>query len=241
VKQPVPARIVLGYAGSAAGAASLRDLVAAGREVVTVTLDIGQSRDVDEVRQQALAAGALRAHVFDVREEFARDCLLPILRSRDLDALDGSVLARPLVERKLAEVAAIEQAAAVLGADAFDRVEEPDRAGRRSRSLLERPVADPASAPDAGAHVDLHVDNGIPVAINGVPLTVAELLESLALIAGRHGIGRLAHIDAPAAPPLHAAYVALTADSGIVGFALHKGHLTLLPAGERSRDLVNHA
>jgi len=235
-------RIVLGYAGTAASAAALRRWRDAGADVVTVTVDVGQARDVDEVREQAVAAGALRAHAFDLRLEFALDFVLPALRTRPLEALADGVLASPLVERKLAEVAAIERAARVDGAEAFDVPDDPERRRRRTaRTLLERPVTDPAQAPDAGARVELTIEAAVPVAINGVALDAAEVLESVALIAGHHGIGRLPHLDAPAIPVLHAAYAALGGRDGIVQFEFHKGRLTLTPAHDDNSYLVNHA
>ena len=50
-------------------------------EIVTVTLDLGQGRELDDVRERALAIGAARAHVVDVREEFARDFVLRALQA----------------------------------------------------------------------------------------------------------------------------------------------------------------
>ena len=48
-----------------------------GAEVVAVTLDLGQGGDLEAVRDRALALGAARAHVLDLREEFARAYILP--------------------------------------------------------------------------------------------------------------------------------------------------------------------
>ena len=48
-----------------------------GAEVIAVTVDLGQGSELEAVRDRALAAGAVRAHVLDVREEFARDYVLP--------------------------------------------------------------------------------------------------------------------------------------------------------------------
>jgi len=63
-----------------------REAIAAVRrvhqaDVVTMTIDIGQSRDVRATRDNALAAGAVRAHVFDAVDDFVRDCVLPALQS----------------------------------------------------------------------------------------------------------------------------------------------------------------
>jgi argininosuccinate synthase len=232
---------VLGFAGTPADAAALRHLVGEGAVVVTVTVDVGQAADVEHVRDQALALGAARAHVFDLREEFARDVVIPAVRSTGLDIIAGRVDAAPFVQRKLAEVALIEHSARVEGADAFDAPLEFARGHYGSRTLVERPVTAPADAPDTPAHVDLQMQAGLPVAINGVPLTVAELLESVALIAGRHGVGRLPQIDAPGVAIVHAAYRALDGRDGLVRFRLHKGELAVLPTHDPNPILVNHA
>jgi argininosuccinate synthase len=84
-----------------------------GMEVVTVTLDLGQGRLLEEVRDRALAAGAVRAHVLDAREEFAADFIVRALKA---DAVYedrypmATSLGRALVAQKLVEVAGIEQA-----------------------------------------------------------------------------------------------------------------------------------
>jgi len=201
-------RIVLAYPGGAASTDALKQWLATGREVVTVTIDLGQESDLDQVREQALSLGALRAHVLDAREEFARDWLLPALRTQPLHALDPHALAAPLVERTLAEIAAIEHA---------DIVGDADGAGR---TIIERQVYDGARVGDLPARVDLEIQSALPVAINGVPMSIGELFESLALIAGQHGVGRLPQIDAPAAPLLHAAYRALDGRDGVIRFEL---------------------
>jgi argininosuccinate synthase len=221
-------RIVLAYPGGAASAGALERWLAAGREVVTVTIDLGQESDLDQVREQALSLGALRAHVLDAREEFARDCLLPALRTQPLHALDPHALATPLVARKLAEIAAIEHA---------DIVMDVDGAGR---TLIERQVSDGARVRDLTAHIDLEIQSALPVAINGVPMTIGELFESLALIAGQHGVGRLPQIDAPAAPLLHAAYRALDGRDGVIRFELGNGTLSASSAADAAPHLVNY-
>jgi argininosuccinate synthase len=71
--------------------------------------------------------------------------------------------------------------------------------------------------------LDIGVEHGVPVSINGVPMSPAELVESLALIAGRHGVGRFECseggrrivCDAPAAVVLRTALAA----AGEIGVA----------------------
>jgi argininosuccinate synthase len=50
-------------------------------DVVTVTVNLGQSGDMAEIREQALSAGAIRAHVVDNRDAFARENVLPSLKA----------------------------------------------------------------------------------------------------------------------------------------------------------------
>ncbi len=84
--------------------------------VIAVTLDLGQSGSLVEVRERALAAGAVRSHVLDAREEFVRDFVLPTLKA---DALSdarypmATALGRPLIAKTLVEIARIENAAIV--------------------------------------------------------------------------------------------------------------------------------
>ena len=110
-------RIVLAYSGGLDTSVAIPWLAEKyGAEIVAVTLDLGQGRELEDVRDRALATGAVRAHVLDVREEFARDYVLPALKA---DAIYedrypmGTALGRPLIARKLMEIAAIEQAAAI--------------------------------------------------------------------------------------------------------------------------------
>ena len=69
-------RIVVAYSGSARASQALSWLVEQDpAEVVALTLDLGQARDLESVRIRALQLGAIRAHVLDARDAFARDYL----------------------------------------------------------------------------------------------------------------------------------------------------------------------
>ncbi len=110
-------RIVLAYSGGVGTAAAIEWLKSAHRaEVIAVTLDLGQGGDLTAVRDRALALGAARAHVLDLREEFARNYVVPVLKAdalyEDRYPLEGA-LAWPLIARKLVEIAAIEHASSV--------------------------------------------------------------------------------------------------------------------------------
>jgi hypothetical protein len=71
-----------------------------------------------------------------------------------------------------------------------------------------------------------------------VALTLTELIESLSLIGGQHGIGYGDPLPAPAAILLRAAYAATPAADSTVRLKLHTGACTLLTAA--SPELVNH-
>jgi argininosuccinate synthase len=106
--------VVLAFAGGIHAAAAIPWLAdTLGVEVVTVTLDVGQGSELAALRARALACGAVRAHVVDARDEFARDVLFPSLASTVARARGISELPWPLIARKLVEIARIEHAGAV--------------------------------------------------------------------------------------------------------------------------------
>jgi argininosuccinate synthase len=106
-------RIALAYSGSVASSAAVAWLMERhGADVVTVTVDVGQTDDLEEVRARALACGALRAHVIDARDAFARDVAIPILRGGG-EAASFARMADQLTARTL--VAAHRRAGARVG------------------------------------------------------------------------------------------------------------------------------
>lgn len=56
-------------------------------------------------------------------------------------------------------------------------------------------TANPAAAPDKPEYVEITFEKGIPVALDGQPMGGVELLDTLNTIAGRHGIGRIDHVE----------------------------------------------
>jgi len=116
-------RVVLAYGGGLADSVAIPWLAERyGAEVIAVTMDLGQGKEVlEEIRDRALATGALRAHVIDARDVYLRDAILRGLRAGTLwhrGASMAAALAVPLIAEKLAEVARIEHARAVAHADA---------------------------------------------------------------------------------------------------------------------------
>lgn len=113
----MPSRIVLAYSGGLDTSVAipwLKEHYTA--DIIAVTLDLGQGRELNEIRERAMATGAIRCHVLDVREEFARDYVLPALQA---DALYeeryplATALGRPLIAKKLVEIAHMEHATAI--------------------------------------------------------------------------------------------------------------------------------
>jgi len=110
-------RIVLAYSGGLDTSVAIPWLAEQyGAEIVAVTMDLGQGKELSDVRERALAVGAVRAHVVDVREEFARDFILPALQAGAVYEERyplATALGRPLIARKLVEIAEIEGATAI--------------------------------------------------------------------------------------------------------------------------------
>jgi argininosuccinate synthase len=233
-----------------------------GAEIVAVTLDLGQGRELNQIRERAMATGAIRCHVLDVREEFARDYILPALQANALYEERyplATALSRPLIAKKLVEIARMENATAVahgctgkgndqVRIDVSVRAIEPalaviaparewgmtrpeEIAYARARHLpvpatIDSPYStdqnlwgrsvecgvledlwseppediytltkSPADAPSAPAYVEIEWQEGVPTAVNGVEMSLVELISSLETIAGVHGVGRIDMVE----------------------------------------------
>ncbi len=87
-----------------------------GAEVVTFTADIGQGKELDTVRAKAAALGVREMFVEDLTDEFAADFVFPMFHANALyegEYLLGTSIARPLIAKRLVEIAA------ATGADAI--------------------------------------------------------------------------------------------------------------------------
>jgi argininosuccinate synthase len=77
-------------------------------EVVTFTANIGQGEEVEPARAKAKAAGVKEIYIEDLREEFARDFVFPMFRANAIyegEYLLGTSIARPLISKRLVEIA----------------------------------------------------------------------------------------------------------------------------------------
>lgn len=236
-------RAVLAYDGgfdAAAGIARLK--TETGAEVIAVTMDLGQGHVLEDLRDRALAAGAVRAHVLDVREAFATNYVLPSLKA-DATGAGGvpmvAALGRAVVADKLVEMAGIEQAGAVAhgGGAAGATQSALEAAVRAVRPALRIVTVTPGAGVTAGAHVrsnlwgvygatrvpkpappepavvEIRFERGVPARVNGVPMPLVELIGTLSLLAGAHRVGRMQTAEATLDAP--------------AAFVLHAAHREL--------------
>jgi argininosuccinate synthase len=114
---PDPKRVVLAYSGGLDTSVILRWLIERYRcEVIAFCADLGQGEEVLPLRDKALRTGAASVHVVDLREEFVRDFIFPMLRANAVyegGYLLGTSIARPLIARAQVEIARREGADAV--------------------------------------------------------------------------------------------------------------------------------
>ena len=102
-------KVVLAYSGGLDTSVICRWLQEThGAEVVTFTADIGQGDEVEPARAKAQAMGVSEIYVEDLKETFARDYVFPMFRANALyegEYLLGTSIARPLIARRLVEIA----------------------------------------------------------------------------------------------------------------------------------------
>ena len=111
-------KIVLAYSGGLDTSLCIKYLQDRyDAEVVTLTLGLGQEKsDLKEIEEKAKALGAIKTYSLDVREEFAEDYVFPAIKANAL--YEGiyplsTALSRPLIAKKLVEIARKEKADAV--------------------------------------------------------------------------------------------------------------------------------
>lgn len=115
-RKPVK-KVVLAYSGGLDTSVILHWIKAQyGAEVVAFTADIGQGEEVAAAKAKALRTGAVAAYAVDLQEDFVRDFVFPVLRAGAIYEgyyLLGTSFARPLIARKMVEIAEAEGADAV--------------------------------------------------------------------------------------------------------------------------------
>ncbi|AOA02182.1 argininosuccinate synthase [Carnobacterium maltaromaticum] len=255
-------KIVLAYSGGLDTSVAIKWLLEEGYDVIACCLDVGERKNLDFIKEKALTMGASASYTIDAKEEFANDFALIALQAHAY--YEGkypliSALSRPLIAKKLVEVAEKEGATAIAhgctgkGNDQvrFEvsihslapsmKVIAPVREWKWSREeeiayaqkheipvpidldnpfsidqnlwgrsnecgILENPwIAPPEVAyeltnslettPDTPDTIEIEFIAGVPVALNGVSLSLSELIIQLNTLAGKHGIGRIDHIE----------------------------------------------
>lgn len=255
-------KIVLAYSGGLDTSVAIKWLQNKGYDVVACCLDVGEGKDLDFIKEKALTVGAVSSHVIDAKDEFADEYALISLQAHTLYEQKYplvSALSRPLISKKLVEVAEAENAVAVAhgctgkGNDQvrfevaikalnpnlevlapvrewkWSREEEIEYAqengipvpiglaspysidqnlwGRANEcGILEDPwAAPPADAYDLTAHledtpdtpdiIEIGFEQGVPVTLDGKAYKLSELILELNTLAGKHGVGRIDHVE----------------------------------------------
>lgn len=255
-------KVVLAYSGGLDTSVAIKWLQEQGYEVVACCLDVGEGKDTAFVQQKALQVGAIQSYMIDAKEEYANDFALVALQAHAL--YEGkyplvSALSRPLIAKKLVEIAEKENAVAIahgctgkgndqvrfevsikaLNPDlevlapvrewGWSREEEIEYASKHGIPIpinLDSPYSidqnlwgrsnecgileDPWAAPPEGAYdltvplektpdeaeiIEIHFEQGVPVKINDQAYPLHELILTLNEIAGKHGVGRIDHVE----------------------------------------------
>ncbi|WP_407391437.1 argininosuccinate synthase [Carnobacterium jeotgali] len=255
-------KVVLAYSGGLDTSVSIKWLIDEGYEVIACCLDVGEGKNLDFIKEKAIQIGASASYTIDAKEEFANEFALIALQAHTY--YEGkypliSALSRPLIAKKLVEVAIKEEAVAVAhgctgkGNDqvrfevaihslapqltvlapvrdwTWSREEEINYAiehsipvpidldnpfsidqnlwGRSNEcGVLENPwIAPPEVAYDLTASlentpnipelIEIEFLAGVPIALDGSKYELSDLIQQLNSIAGKHGVGRIDHIE----------------------------------------------
>ncbi|PTG19058.1 argininosuccinate synthase [Staphylococcus chromogenes] len=109
-------KVVLAYSGGLDTSVAVQWLIDQGYEVVACCLDVGEGKDLDVVYQKALDMGAVESHVIDATKEFSEDYVGYAIKGNLMYEQAYplvSALSRPLISKKLVEIAHETQADAI--------------------------------------------------------------------------------------------------------------------------------
>lgn len=109
-------KVVLAYSGGLDTSCAIKWLNDKGYEVIAYIADVGQKEDFALVEKRALATGAKKVYVGDLKEEFISDFILPALQAEAVyegKYLLATALSRPLIARHLVDIAHREKASVI--------------------------------------------------------------------------------------------------------------------------------
>ncbi|KEF39590.1 argininosuccinate synthase [Schinkia azotoformans MEV2011] len=109
-------KCVLAYSGGLDTSVAIKWISEQGFDVIAVCLDVGEGKDLDFIKEKALKVGAIKSVVIDAKNEFAESFVLPALHANTMYENKYplvSALSRPLIAKKLVEIAEQEGADAI--------------------------------------------------------------------------------------------------------------------------------
>ncbi len=110
-------KVVLAYSGGLDTSIVIKWLIETyNAEVIAFCADLGQGEDLDAIKEKAVKTGASKAYVEDLRDEFVKDYIFPMLRANAIyegTYMLGTSIARPLIAKKQIDIAIKENADAV--------------------------------------------------------------------------------------------------------------------------------
>ncbi|AHX20627.1 argininosuccinate synthase [Bacillus bombysepticus] len=255
-------KVVLAYSGGLDTSVAIKWLQEKNYDIIALCLDLGEGKDLAFVKEKALSVGAIKSYMIDVQEEFANEYALMAMQAHTL--YEGkyplvSALSRPLIAKKLVEIAEQEVATAVAhgctgkgndqvrfevsiqALNPYLEVIAPVREWKWSREeeiayakendvpipinldspfsidqnlwgrsnecgILEDPWAAPPEdayemtlaledTPNKPEFVEIGFEAGVPTTLNGTAYSLAELIKTLNALAGKHGVGRIDHVE----------------------------------------------
>ncbi|MFP3412624.1 argininosuccinate synthase [Bacillus sp. SIMBA_074] len=255
-------KVVLAYSGGLDTSVAIKWLQEKNYDIIALCLDLGEGKDLAFVKEKALSVGAIKSYMIDVQEEYANEYALIAMQAHTL--YEGkyplvSALSRPLIAKKLVEIAEQEGASAVAhgctgkgndqvrfevsiqALNPYLEVIAPVREWKWSREeeiayakendipipinldspfsidqnlwgrsnecgILEDPWAAPPEeayemtlaledTPNKPEFVEIGFEAGVPKTLNGTAYSLSELIKTLNALAGKHGVGRIDHVE----------------------------------------------